>query len=248
MNVATAQQAARHEAAHAVALAVRMGILTESIYVGCRPDRTCAAGINGNSRIPFDPARSADWIIYYLAGHAAEELFDPAGANREGALRDDIVAEKIFRSAYQPHDWEEALTLIEAETASLVIDWRACIEELAAAVLAQPLRTAAVLGEERHIYKLGADKIEEILTKHGLQTPRRFGCNYTDEQFTRLLERYALSLRVAEASPILFAEYYNHRRFAESKRIHTLESLDHQMWVNHYEGVRVEVSTFFEPR
>lgn len=59
------------------------------------------------------------------------------------------------------------------------------------AVLAQPPRTVAVLGEDRLVYKLGADKIEEILTKHGLRTPRRFGCGYTDEDFTRLLARKA---------------------------------------------------------
>jgi len=241
MNIANAQQAARHESAHAVALAVRTRTLTESIYVGCKPDFTRAAGINGNSKIPFQVGSAADWIIYNLAGHAADTLFDAAGANRGGALRDDIVAEKILRSTWQPHEWDVVLTDIDAQTASLVLNHRACIEELATAILAEPPRTAVVLGEERHIYKLGADKIEEILTKHRLQTPRRFGRDYTDDQFTGLLERHALSIRVGETSPILAAEYYNHRRFAEAKRRDTLELLDHRMWVNYYGNARVEI-------
>jgi len=236
-----AELVALHECAHAVALAARTGTLTESIFIGCKPDGTCAAGINGNSNIPFQAGGSADWIVYNLVGHAAEKFFDLAGANRQGALRDDIVAEKIFRASWQPHEWDVVLTIIDADIKNLVVNYRACIEELAAAVLAQSPSAVVVLGEERLVYKLGADKIEEILTKHGLETPRRFGCGYTDDQFTRQLERHTLNAQIAEASDILAAESYNHRRFAEGKRLDTLEFLDHQAWVNHYRSAAVEV-------
>jgi hypothetical protein len=241
MKVPTAQQTARHECGHAVALAVRTGTLTESIYVGCNPDGTSAAGINGNSKIPFEVANSAAWIVYYFAGHAAEKVFDAARANREGALRDDVVAEKILRATWQPYLWDEVLTVIETEIANFALVYRACIEELAAAVLTESPRAVAVLGEERLVYKLCAHKIEEILTKHGLQTRRRFGGDYTDEQFTRLLERHDLNVRIAAASPMLAAESYSHRRFAEAKRFDTLEFLDHQTWANHYGTATVEV-------
>ena len=241
MNVATAQQAARHECGHAVALAARTGILTESIYVGCKPGGACAAGINGNSKIPFQAGTPADWIIYNLAGYAADKAFDPAGANREGALRDDIVAEKILRATWEPETWILVVGMIEVETAKLVQSHRACIDEMATAILAKTPREVAVLGAKRHVYKLGADEIKEIFTKHGLQTPRRFECGYTDEQFERLLERHALNVRIAEASPTLAAEFYNHRRFAEAKRLATLDSLVHQAWVDNYGGAKVEV-------
>jgi hypothetical protein len=241
MNVATAQQAARHECGHAVALAARTGILTESIYVGCEPGGACAAGINGNSKIPFQAGAPADWIIYNLAGYAADKAFDPASANRGGALRDDIVAEKILRATWEPETWILVAGMIEVETAKLVQSHRACIDEMATALLAKTPQEVAVLGAKRHVYKLGADKIKEILTKHGLQTPRRFECAYTDEQFERLLERHALNVRIAEASPTLAAEFYNHRRFAEAKRFATLDSLDHQAWVDNYGGAKVEV-------
>jgi hypothetical protein len=241
MNFATAQQAARHECGHAVALAARTHILTESIYVGCKPGGACAAGINGNSKIPFQAGTPADWIIYNLAGYAADKAFDPAGANREGALRDDIVAEKILRATWEPETWILAVGMIEMETAKLVQSHRACIDEMATALLAKTPREVAVLGAKRHVYKLGADKIKEILTKHGLQTPRRFECDYSDEQFERLLERHALSVGIAEASPTLAAEFYDHRRFAEAKRLATLDSLDHQAWVDNYGGAKVEV-------
>jgi len=241
MDVATARQAARHECGHAVALAARTGILTESIYVGCKPDGTCAAGINGNSKIPLQAGTAADWIIYNLAGHAADKAFDPAGASREGALRDDIVADKILRATWEPETWILVIGMIEVETAELAQSRRTCIDEMATALLAETPREFAVLGAKRHVYKLGADKIKDILTKHGLPTPLRFECSYTDEQFERLLERHASNVRIAEASPILAAEFYNHRRFAEAKWLATLDSLDHQAWVDNYGGAQVEV-------
>jgi len=241
MNVATAQQAARHECGHAVALAARTRTLTESIYVGCKPDGTCAAGINGNGKIPFQSGTLADWIIYNLAGYAAEKAFDPAGANREGALRDDIVVEKILRANCEPETWILVVEMIEAETAKLVQSHRACIDEMATALLAKTPREVAVLSANRHVFKLGADEIKEILTKHGLQTSHRFECGYTDEQFERLLQRHALNVRIGEASPTLAAEFYNHRRFAEGKRVATLDFLDHQAWVDNYDGAKVEI-------
>jgi len=241
MKVATAKQAACHESTHAVALAVRTRTLTESIYVGSKPDGTCAAGVNGISKIPFEAGSVGDWIIYNLSGYAAEKLFDPAGANREGAFRDDVVAEKIFRAVWQANEWDATLAVIEEEIKKLVLNHWACIKELAAALLAVAPRTVAVLDEKHLVYKLGADKIEQILRKHALQTPFRFGDGYSDEQFTTLLERHALNLRIGEASPILAAEFYNHRRFAEAKRIDTLERLDDQMWINHYGNAKVEI-------
>lgn len=241
MNIATAQQAARHECGHAVALAARTGILTESIYVGCKPGGACAAGINANSKIPVQEGTSADWIIYNLAGHAADTMFSPTDANRGGALRDDIVAEKILRATWQPEQWSLVLGMIEVETANLVQRHRACIDEMATALLAEKPREVAVLGANQHVYKLGADKIEKILTKHRLQTLRRFEYGYTDEQFDRLLERHALNVRIAEASPTLAAEFYNHRRFAEAKYLATLNSFDHQEWVHNYGGAKVEI-------
>lgn len=241
MKVATAQQAARHECGHAVALAARTQIITASIYIGCKPGGTCAAGINGNGKIPFQSGTPADWIIYNLAGYVAEKAFDPAGANRDGALRDDIVAEKILRATCEPETWILVVEMLEVETAKLVQSHRACIDEMATTLLDETPRGVTVLGAKRHVYKLGADKISEILTKHGLQTPHRFECGYTDEQFERLLERHALSVRIAEASPTLAAEFYNHRRFAEAKRLATLDSLDHQAWVDNYGGAKVEV-------
>ena len=241
MNVATAHQAARHECGHAAALAARTGILTESIYVGCKPDGTCAAGINGNGKIPFQSGTLADWIIYNLAGYAAEKEFDPTEANREGALGDDIVVEKILRASCPPETWILVVEMIEAETAMLVQNHRACIDEMATALLVKTPREVAVLGANRHVYKLGADEIREILMKHGLQTPHRFECGYSDEQFERLLQRHDLNVQIGEASPILAAEFYNHRRFAEAKRLATLDSLDHQAWVDNYGGAKVEV-------
>jgi hypothetical protein len=241
MNVATVHQAARHECGHAAALAARTGILTESIYVGCKLDGTCAAGINGNGKIPIQSGTLADWIIYNLAGYATEMEFDPTEAIREGALRDDIVVEKILRANCAPETWILAVEMIEAETAMLVQNHRACINEMATALLLQTPRAVAVFGTNRHVYKLGADEIREILTKHGLQTPHRFECDYTDEQFERLLQRHALNVRIGEASPILAAEFYNHRRFAEGKRLATLDFLNHQDWVDNYRGAKVEV-------
>lgn len=241
MKVASAKQAACHECAHAVALAVRTRTLTDSIYVGSKPDGTCAAGVNGISKIPLQVGSAGDWIIYNLSGCAAEKLFNPAGANREGALRDDIVAENILRAIWQPHEWDSVLTVLEDEITHLVLNYWGCIEELAAALLAVTPRTVAVLDETRIVYKLGADKSQQILGKHALQTPLRFGGGYTDEQFTTLLERHALNVRIAEASLILAAESYNHRRFAEAKCIDMLEGLDHQMWANHYGSAKVTI-------
>lgn len=239
MNIATAPQAARHECGHAVALAARTGILTESIYVGCKPGGACAAGINGNSKIPFQSGTPADWIIYNLAGYAAEKAFDRANANREGALRDDIVAEKILRANWGPEAWILVLGMIEVETATLVQNHWACIDEMATTLLDATPREVTVLGAKRHVYKLGADKIKKILAKHGLRPPHRFECGYTDVQFESLLERHALNVGVAEVSPTLAAEFYNHRRFAEARRLDTLDSLDHQAWIDNYGGAKV---------
>lgn len=240
MKVATAKQAAIHECAHAVALAVCTSILTESIYMGCKPDGTCAAGVNGVS-VPSSAGSAEDWMIFYLSGSAAEKLFDPDGANREGSLRDDIVAERILRVSFRPQWNGELMTVIEEKIANLMLGYWARIEELAAALLAESPRTVAVFAEQRHVYKLGAIKIWQIMSRHALQPQWRSGANYTDAHFTKLLERHAVSVRIVEASPILAAEYYHHRRFAEAKRFDPHEILDHNMWVNHYGSAKAEI-------
>ena len=62
---------------------------------------------------------SGDLIIYNFAGHAAEHLFDP-NANRNGALRDDIIAEKVLRLTLHPDFWVDVVDLAEQETTELV--------------------------------------------------------------------------------------------------------------------------------
>ena len=241
MDLPNVQHAALHECAHAVALAVRTGILTESIYVGCMPDGSCAAGINANSKIPLQAGSLADWIVYNLAGHAADQKFDPEAANRDGAIRDDIVAEKMFRGGL-PAVWNaELVSRIKQETAQLVQDYWACIEEMATALLGETPQDVSVLGTNRHVYRLDAIKIEKVLTAHGIPTLRRFPGGYADEQFTKLLERHTLNMQIIQVSHLLATESYNYRRFAEAKRLNTLEFLDYQTWINHYGSAKVEV-------
>ena len=55
---------------------------------------------------------AADWMVYNLAGHAAERLFNP-NANRHTALRDDITAEKVLRVSFPRDLWAEFLDLAE---------------------------------------------------------------------------------------------------------------------------------------
>jgi hypothetical protein len=44
--------------------------------------------------------------------------------------------------------------------------------------------------------------------------PQSWECGYTDEQFERLLERHALNVRIAKASPILLADQPKSKKHA----------------------------------
>jgi hypothetical protein len=232
VSIATCQDAAHHESAHATALAVRTGILTETLYVASKPDGTHAAGINDASRIPATEMKSVDLIIYNLAGYAAECLFNP-NADRDGALRDDIVVEKILRMSYGTEAWAGLLDLIEDEIAELLrTNWK-CIQELAAALLAVRPRIVNILGEEYRIYKLSAPKIEGVLNANGVFTSKRFGTDYTDAIFEKQLERQVTNIRLDERSQILANEFRHWRRFSEMK-VQTLAALNHQAWLDHF--------------
>ena len=236
--MSTRQDAAHHESGHAVALAVRTGILTEHLFVGCKPDGTDAAGLNDASRIPITEMSSGDWIIYNFAGHAAEHRFNP-NANRDGALRDDIITEKVLRLTFCPDLWADLLGLAEQETTELVqTNWK-CIQELAVAIIAVPTRTVTILGENYHVHKLCASKIAEILRNNGIQTSKQFGSDYTDAMFEKLLVRHLTNTRLAERSPIVAAEFRNWRRFSEMK-IMTLEAQNHQPWLDFFGTANAE--------
>jgi len=229
MSIATRQDAAHHESGHATALAVRAGILTEHLFVGCKPDGTNATGINDAPRIPITEMSGGDLIIYNFAGHAAEHLFNP-NANRNGALRDDIIAEKVLRT-FHPDFWADMLDLAEQLTTELVQTHWKCIQELAAAILAVPPRTVTILGEDYHVHKLRASKIAEILSDNGIQTPKQFGSDYTNTTFEKHLERQVTNTRLAERSPIVATEFRNWRRFSEMK-VPTFEVPNHQIWLD----------------
>jgi hypothetical protein len=64
----TRQDAAHHESGHAAAVAVRTGILTEHLFVSCKPDGTNAAGMNDAPRIPITEMSSRDLIIWSISG------------------------------------------------------------------------------------------------------------------------------------------------------------------------------------
>jgi hypothetical protein len=232
MSIATRQDAAHHESGHAAALAVRTGILTEHLFVGCKLDGTNAAGINDAPRIPITEMSSWDLIIYNFAGHAAEHLFNP-NANRNGALRDDIIAEKVLRRTCHPDFLADMLDLAEQLTTELVQTHWKCIQELAAAILAVPPRTVTILGEDYHVHKLCASKIAEILSDNRIQTPKQFGSDYTNAIFEKHLERQVTNTRLAERSPIVATEFRNWRRFSEMK-VPTLEVPNHQMWLDYF--------------
>ncbi|HEY4838826.1 MAG TPA: hypothetical protein VIH72_09470 [Candidatus Acidoferrales bacterium] len=173
-----------------------------------------------------------DLIIYNLAGHAAEHLLNP-DANRDGALRDDIIAEKALRFDLDSNFWAYMLDLVEQETTELVQTHRKCIQELAAAILAVPPRTVTILGEDYQVHKLCASKIAEILSENGIGASNQFGSNYTDAKFEKLLERHVTNTRLAKRSPIIAAEFRNWRRFSEMKAP-TLEAQNHQEWLDFF--------------
>src|ERR1700676_1953813 len=227
MSATTRQDAAHHESGHANALAVRTGILTDNLFVGCKPDGLYPAGNNDAPRIPITEMSAADWIIYNFAGHAAERLFNPI-AHRNTALRDDITAEKVLRVSFRPELWVEVLDTAEQLTNELVQTHRKCIQELAGAILAVPPRTVTILGEEYHVHRLSAPEIAEVLRNNGIQTSKQFGSNDPDIMFERLLERYVVAIRLAERSSVLATEFRNWRRFSEMKFLHpTTPALNH---------------------
>ena len=240
MSAITCQDAARHESGHATALAIRTEILTDNLFVGCRPDGTYPAGINDASRIPITEMSAADWIIYNLAGHAAERLFNP-NADRNRALRDDINAEKFLRTTFHPNLWDDLLDMAEQLTDQLVQTHRKCIQELTDALLAVPPRVVTILGEEFHVHRLEAPQIAEVLRTNGIQTSRQFGSVDPDAMFERLLERYVEAVRISERSPLLATEFRNSRRFSEMKFPHpTTPPLNHQMWLDYFATAKAE--------
>jgi hypothetical protein len=241
MSATNSQDAARHESGHATALAVRTGILTDNLFVGCRPDGSYAAGINDASRIPLDGMTAANWIIYNFAGHAAERLFNP-NTNRNAALGDDITAEKVLRVSFRSDFWVDALDLAQQITDQLVQTHRKCIQELADAILAIPPRTATVLGDQYHIHRLEAPQIAEILRNNGIQTSRQFGSPDADAMFDKVLERYVAAIRFSERSPILATEFRNWRRFSEMNFLSpTTPRLNHQMWLDTFGKANAEI-------
>jgi hypothetical protein len=240
MSATTRQDGAHHESGHATALAVRAEILTDNLFVGCKPDGTYPAGINDAYRIPITEMSAADWIIYNFAGHAAERLFNP-NADRNRALRDDINAEKFLRTTFHPNLWADMLDMAEHLTDELVQTHRKCIQELADAVLAVPPRSVVILGEEFHVHRLEAPQIAEVLRNNGIQTPRQFGSVNPDAMFDRLLERYVDAVRISERSPLLATEFRNSRRFSEMKFLYpTTPPLNHQMWLDYFAAANAE--------
>lgn len=232
MSIATRQDAAHHECGHAVALAVRTGILTEHLFVGCKPNGTNAAGVNDAPRIPISEISVEDLIVYNFAGHAAERLFNP-NANRNGALRDDIVAEKVLRFNCHPDLWADKLDSAEQVTSELVQTHWKCIQELAAAILTVPPRTVAILGEDYHVHKLSASNIAEVLRDNGIQISKQFGSDYRNATIEKLLERHVTNTRLAERSPIVATEFRNWRRFSEMK-VPFFEVPNHKIWLDYF--------------
>jgi hypothetical protein len=114
----------------------------------------------------------------------------------------------------------------------------------------QPMATAlsvevplevTVHGEAWYVYKLDAPKIEEILREHHIRT--RHGSargTFNDEKFVKWLAGFATNSRIMSGqAPMLAAEYYNHRRFAEGTNSGTLKSLDHDLWLRYYLNAKV---------
>jgi hypothetical protein len=243
MSATTSQDAARHESGHATALAVRTGILTDNLFVGCKPDGSYPAGITDASRIPITEMSAANWIIYNFAGHAAERLFNP-NANRNSALQDDITAEKFLRLTVHPDFWIAALDNLEYLTAGLVDTHQNCIQELANAILAVPPRVVNILGEEYHVHKLSAPQIAEVLRNNGIETSKQFGSDDPDAMFERLLKRYVMAIRLANRSSVLATEFRNWRRFSEMKFPHpTTPPLNHQIWLDHFDNPKTKIET-----
>jgi hypothetical protein len=232
MSIAVGQDAALHESGHATALAVRTGIITEHLIVGCKPDGTNAAGITDAPRIPITEMSSEDLIIYNFAGHAAEHLFNP-NANRNSALRDDIIADKVLRLTFHPDLWAGILDLAEQKTAELVQTHWKCIQELAAAILAVPPRMVSILGEDYYVHRLCSLKIGEILRDNGIQTSKQFGSDYADAIFDKFLERHVTNIRLNERSPIVATEFRNWRRFSETK-VPISKVPNHEIWLDHF--------------
>ena len=101
------------------------------------------------------------------------------------------------------------LDTTELLTYELVQTHRKCIQELADAVLAVPLRAVVVLGEDYHIYRLSAPQIAQVLRNHGIQTSKQFGSADPDAMFEKLLTRYVMAIRLAERSSVLATEFRN---------------------------------------
>ena len=238
ISIATHQDAAYHESGHATALAVRTGILTEHLFVGCKPDGTNAAGISDAPYIPRTEITDWDLIIYNLAGHAAERLFNP-NANRDGALSDDIVAEKVLRGRFPTDSWADTLNLVELQTTEILQTHWKCIQELATAILAVPSRTVTILGEDYRVHKLCSSKIAEILTDNAIQTSKQFGSDHADERFEKLLKRHLTNTRLAEGSLTLATEFRKWRRFSEMK-VSTLAASNHQAWLDNFGTANAE--------
>jgi hypothetical protein len=246
MSMMIREDAACHESGHAVALAVRAQILTDNIYVGCKPDGTYAAGINDASRIPIYEMTADNWMVYNFAGHAAERLFNPS-ANRHTALQDDINAEKCLRTAYHHEDWEGVLDSTEQMTNAIVDFYRTCILELADAVLAVPPRAALILGEDYQIYRLSAPQVAQVLSKHGIRTTKHFETPDPDAMFEKLLTRYVTAIRNAQRSSVLADEFRNWRRFSEMKYLHpTTPALNHQMWLEYFGAINPDGVVFLD--
>lgn len=241
MSFTNSQDAARHESGHATALAARTGILTDNLFVGCRPDGSYAAGVNDASRIPLGGMTAANWIIYNFAGHAAERLFSP-NANRNAALEDDITAEKVLRVSFRSNFWVDALDMAEQITDELVQTHRKCIRELADAILVVPPRLVTILCDPYHIHRLETPRIAEILLDNGIQTSQQFGSPDADAMFDKVAERYVAAIRFSERSPILATEFRNWRRFSEMKFLSpTTPRLSHQMWLDTFGKATAEI-------
>jgi len=241
MSGTTLQDAARHESGHATALAIRTEILTDNLFVTCKPDGSHPAGINDAPRIPITEMSAADWMIYNLAGHSAECLFNP-NANRNTALRDDITAERVLRVSFPPELWADVLGMAEQLTYELVETHRECIQELADAILAVSARAVVILGEEFHVRRLSAPQIAEVLRNNRIKTSKQFGSIDPDTMFEKLLERYVIAVRLAEKSSVLATEFRKWRRFSEMKFLHpTTPHLNHQMWLDYFDTAKTKV-------
>ena len=240
ISLHNSQQAAHHESEHAIALAVRTGLLPGSIYVGCNSDGSCASGIVGNPSFPANVGTCEDWIIHYLAGYASERRLDAKSANRNRAVTDDIVVEQFLRACY-PNWTAQLYERFENDTVRLIENYWVCIHKMAMAVLAETPVETVLYGSPRHIYRLDTSRIEQILTSCTITTCRRFPSSFNDADFIAFLNRQHSYLQVVGSTPILEKEFYNIRRFTETKRHNTLEIIDYKWWLDLHKNVKIMI-------